>query len=323
MLGEKHMAGVFDAIANTFGIFLMMGVGYYLSAKGWFNDETPRLFAKLVTGLALPCYMIANLTSAFTAESLTAISGNLVIPFMAMISAYIFSILLAKWVQVPLGRRGIFRSMIYMSNTIFVGLPVNMALFGPESLPYVLLYYAANTTMFWTLSVYEIAKDGHNGKSGRMIDTLKNIFSPPFVGFLVAVGLIFAHITLPHFIVDTCRYFGGLVTPLAMLFIGIMLHRFELSNVRINKEVMTILMGRFALAPLIMFAIAWYFQLPPLMFSVFLIQSGMPAMTQTPIIAKSYQADSEYAAVNTAMTNTVSLATIPVYIFLLNYIGII
>jgi len=56
-------------------------------------------------------------------------------------------------------RRGTFASMFSLSNTIFIGLPVNLMLFGDSSLSYALLYYIANTILFWTIGVYGIARD--------------------------------------------------------------------------------------------------------------------------------------------------------------------
>ena len=43
-------------------------------------------------------------------------------------------------------RRGLFISMFFNSNTIFVGLPINQALFGDASIPYVLIYYTVSYT---------------------------------------------------------------------------------------------------------------------------------------------------------------------------------
>jgi predicted permease len=45
---------------------------------------------------------------------------------------------------------------------------------------------------------------------------------------------------------------------------------------------------------------------------VFFIQAGMPAMTQTPILAEAYGADAEYAGLGTSLTTVMSMLTIPV-----------
>jgi len=53
---------------------------------------------------------------------------------------------------------------------------------------------------------------------------------------------------------------------------------------------------------------------------VFVIQAGMPAMTQTSIVAESYDADYKYAAVMTAATTIVSLVSIPLYMTLFSFL---
>ena len=42
---------------------------------------------------------------------------------------------------------------------MYIGLPVNLALFGDEALPFVLLYFFANTVFFWTVGNYSISHD--------------------------------------------------------------------------------------------------------------------------------------------------------------------
>ncbi len=82
-------------------------------------------------------------------------------------------------------RRGLFISMFFNSNTIFVGLPINQALFGDASIPYVLIYYMCNTTFFWTLGTYLIQRDGEGEAEFDLKTSLKKIFSPPLMGFHV------------------------------------------------------------------------------------------------------------------------------------------
>lgn len=50
-------------------------------------------------------------------------------------------------------------TMFTAANTIFMGLPVNMAVFGEKAIPYALLYYICNTTFFFTIGIMLIAKD--------------------------------------------------------------------------------------------------------------------------------------------------------------------
>jgi hypothetical protein len=73
-----------------------------------------------------------------------------------------------------------------------------------------------------------------------------------------------------------------------------------------------VLAGRFLVSPGVMLLLLQLTELPLLMKQVFFVQSIMPAMTQTPILAKVYGADTEYAGIMTSVTTVASLITIPI-----------
>ncbi len=107
-------------------------------------------------------------------------------------------------------RRGLFISMFFNSNTIFVGLPINQALFGDASIPYVLIYYMCNTTFFWTLGTYLIQRDGEGEAEFDLKTSLKKIFSPPLMGFMLGLVIVILHIKLPVFLASDLQYLGSL-----------------------------------------------------------------------------------------------------------------
>jgi len=313
----------FDTIASIFSIVLIIMTGYVFMEKGWLNQEVGKVFSQIITNLAIPSYMLWNLMSTFTKEKLIHIAPGLAVPFLSIVVCYIGGYLVAKLFGIKKEHQGTFYSMFAFSNTIFIGLPVNLALFGEESMPYVLLYYIANTTLFWTIGTNGIRKDGavaqERGQARVNSEMLKKIFSPPLMGFMLAIVFILLDITLPHFLLDTFRYLGNMTTPLSMLFIGIAIYGVKLKNIKISKDMVVILLGRFVIAPLIILGITYALPLPILMKKVFIIQASLPVMTLTAVVAKSHQADAEYAAVMTTVTTISSMITIPIYMLIFQY----
>jgi malate permease and related proteins len=302
------------ALVSVFAILAMIGLGFFLSKRRWFEQGAPALLSRLVVGVALPSYMISNLMTSFDREALVASLGGLPVPFATMVLCYALSLPLGALLRVDKSRRGTFSSMFALSNTIFIGLPVNLMIFGEKSVPYVLLYYIANTSLFWTIGVLGISRDG-GGRSKRVlsVDTAKRIFSPPLVAFLAAACLILVGIRLPEAFLDVCRYLGGMTTPLSMIFIGIVIASVDWKKAKPDAGMVAVMIGRFLVSPAIVFALTSWTLAPELMRKVFIIQASMPAMTQTSIIAKAYGADYEYAAVMTAATTIASMATIPAF----------
>ena len=302
------------------GILVILGmilVGFVIGEKGWFDDKSRGLLAKLVTQVALPCYMLYTITQRFTAADLLKMLPALRFPALSMVILLGIATAVARIFAVRQDRRGLFISMFFNSNTIFVGLPINQALFGDASIPYVLIYYMCNTTFFWTLGTYLIQRDGEGEAQFDIRISLKKVFSPPLMGFLLGLVLVILHIKLPAFLASDLQYLGNLTTPLSMIFIGLSVSHVGVKQLVMGKDQLLILLGRFLVAPLLMATIVYWVPLPSLMKQVFIIQSAMPVMTNAPVVARLYGADSDYAAVMVTETTLTTMVVIPILMLLM------
>ena len=302
------------------GILVILGmilVGFIIGEKGWFDDKSRGLLAKLVTQVALPCYMLYTITQRFTAADLLKMLPALRFPALSMVILLGIATGVARIFAVRQDRRGLFISMFFNSNTIFVGLPINQALFGDASIPYVLIYYMCNTTFFWTLGTYLIQQDGEGEAQFDLKTSLKKVFSPPLMGFLLGLVLVMLQIKLPAFLASDLQYLGNLTTPLSMIFIGLSVSHVGVKQLVLGKEQLLILLGRFLVAPLLMASIVYWVPLPSLMKQVFIIQSAMPVMTNAPVVARLYGADSDYAAVMVTETTLATMVVIPILMLLM------
>ena len=302
------------------GILVILGmilVGFVIGEKGWFDDKSRGLLAKLVTQVALPCYMLYTITQRFTAADLLKMLPALRFPALSMVILLGIATAVAKIFAVRQDRQGLFISMFFNSNTIFVGLPINQALFGDASIPYVLIYYMCNTTFFWTLGTYLIQRDGEGEAQFDLKTSLKKVFSPPLMGFLLGLVLVMLQIKLPAFLASDLQYLGNLTTPLSMIFIGLSVSHVGVKQLVLGKDQLLILFGRFLVAPLLMATIVYWAPLPSLMKQVFIIQSAMPVMTNAPVVARLYGADSDYAAVMVTETTLATMVVIPFLMLLM------
>ena len=302
------------------GILVILGmilVGFVIGEKGWFDDKSRGLLAKLVTQVALPCYMLYTITQRFTAADLLKMLPALRFPALSMVILLGIATGVARIFAVRQDRRGLFISMFFNSNTIFVGLPINQALFGDASIPYVLIYYMCNTTFFWTLGTYLIQRDGEGEAQFDLKTSLKKVFSPPLMGFLLGLVMVMLQIKLPAFLASDLQYLGNLTTPLSMIFIGLSVSHVGVKQLVLGKDQLLILLGRFLVAPLLMASIVYWLPLPSLMKQVFIIQSAMPVMTNAPVVARLYGADSDYAAVMVTETTLATMVVIPFLMLLM------
>ncbi|GMA45777.1 AEC family transporter [Tetragenococcus muriaticus] len=304
-----------EAYLNILVIFSLMFVGYVLSYRQWFSNHTADVFSKLVLNLALPFNMFLTITSNFSKEEFLNLFQGMIIPIMSMLLTMALSIGYRRVFHVKETRKGIFTTIFTCSNTIFIGLPINLAIFGEEAVPYVLLYYIINTTVFWTIGVYFIAFDDPRTKEATVtfhpLAVLKKVFSPALLGFLIGLVWMLLNIEIPAFLADFGTYLANLTTPLSMFIIGIIVYFHGVKNLKLNKDIIGVLLGRFVFSPLIVWGLGQWIPVPSLMLQVFIIQAAMPVQNSIPILARNYQADEEFAASSLGYSVLLYLLYIP------------
>lgn len=303
-------------------IVLMVGTGVILSKKGWISEEVKEFLIKIVVNLALPTLMFKNIYTDFSKRELLEMGSSVLLPLCSISVTMVIGIILAHVLRIREGQKGLFISMFFNSNTIFVGLPVNIALNGEACVPSVMLYYMASTILFWTLGVFFIASDSKTEKKRKLISksSLKSMLSVPLLAFLLAVFWLMTELPMPSWILNTLGYFGNLTTPLSMIFIGTCIAGTSLGSIRMKKEITGVLLGRFLVAPCMMLIILSIHHLPPMTGKVFVIQAAMPVMTNTAILARAYHCDEDYAAMMTILTTLLCMIVVPVYCMIFEWI---
>ena len=105
----------------------------------------------IVERVRRPASIFVSILKYLTIEKLVSLSGGLIYTFLSVIIGYIVAWIMVKILKIKSGRRGTFINTVVNANTIFIGLPLNIALFGNESLPYFLVYYITNTVSTYGL----------------------------------------------------------------------------------------------------------------------------------------------------------------------------
>lgn len=304
---------MFNGINSVLTIFSMIGLGFFFSKKGWFSEETQKLFSKIVVNISLPALTIYNMKIRFTREHLTLSFKGILISFASILLLYTLSLLIAKILRLNKKQASVFSVLFTFANTVFIGFPINISLFGEESIAYALLYYLANTSLFWTIGVYKLSS--YHSESGKKFQFkyLKRIISPAFLSLIVGYIIVLLNIPIPKFLMDSFHYIGSMTVPLSMLFIGISFSVIPIRSIKANTSLWGIIMGRFLLSPVIIFILMSPFAFPALMQNVLILEAGMPVQAQAAIVAKYYDADADFASIAVGFSTFLSIIVIPVY----------
>ena len=300
---------ILQVLASIIPIVFLIVLGFFLHEKKYLSKGLDKNLTFLVMNIALPASVFLSVVNNLTIKTLEELAKPLMIGMIAFAGNYLLSYFLMRVVRVPRGRRGVFLNTIVNANTIFIGMPLNQALFGSQAVSYFLVYYVLNTVSTWTVGSVLIARDGRTEQAGSGKINLKQILSPPILGLLLAIPVLLFGLSLPKPVISSLSYLGSLVTPLSLLYIGIVLSEAGLKSVRFDKDTLVALLGKFILSPALMacallFAGRFGITVPVLLRNTMIVQAAVPALTVLPILAGDADGDVEYAT-NVVVTSTV------------------
>ena len=311
-----------EAFESMLGIMLLTAIGYVLTWRGWVDETTEAFMPRLLVNVVIPPYLMASVVGRFQSEQLWELILGSLVPLASMATGYAVCRALASLLRVQTGRRGLFATASCLSNTIFIGIPVNLALFGESALPYCLVYFFANTLFFWTVGAWSIGGEGAGAvRRPTLLQTARRVLSLPLIGMVLGIALVLAAIPVPRVILDTCGYLGGISTPLALIYVGVVMRRTNWQRLaQMGRDLALCVLCRVALCPLILCAMLAFLDMPRLMEQVFVIQSCLPVMMTVSIYAGYVAADKEFASLMVAGSALTGMLTVPTWMVVIQYL---
>ncbi|WP_165314739.1 AEC family transporter [Weissella sagaensis] len=323
-----------NAIQSVLAIILLMAVGYFAQSKGYFSEGFSNSLSKLIMKIALPVSIFNSMLERFNSSQLSKLAAGLIYVILAILIGYLITSYVVKILKLPRGRRGLMIQAINGANTVFIGMPLNTALFGQTSIPYLLVYYIINTIIVWTLGVWVIAQDdpttGENGQKVKF--DLSHLLPVPLYGFIASLPFVYiaplkhAYESLTFLSQTFVPELGSLVTPLSLIYIGIMLSNFGLKNMKFDSHVLLTLGGRFILSPIIMVVLIllgvhlFGVQLNPVFQQTLIIQSATPTLAVLPIMANEYHGDVKFATNVVVSTSVLFIIVVPIIMMLQTFL---
>lgn len=322
------MSVFLTSVSSVVEIVLIMALGYILRRNNWFADSFGGNIASLITKIALPASIFMSVMKYLTKDKLMGLGVGIIFPALAVIVSYLIAFAAVKLFKIRPGRRGIFINAVANANTIFIGMPLNTALFGNKAMSYFLIYYIVNTVSTWAFGVYLIQNDdptadGKKKERGKI--NWSKLLPMPLVGFVFSIIWLLIGIPVPNFIGQTLTYVGSLVTPLSLIYIGIVLYDAGLNNFRFERDSVLALIGRFIISPLVLIILiklgmGMGVHLPDLMRQTLVVQSATPMLAVLPILAKEAHGDVKYATDVVVMSTVLFVVVVPILMSILQFV---
>ncbi|MBP3371752.1 MAG: AEC family transporter [Clostridia bacterium] len=301
-----------NTINTVLVFFIMIAAGFFLARANVLDEHASGKITKIVLWICVPSVMLVNVFEYFDPEMLKSAGAALLVPFFTVLCGWFLGRLVARLLRLPKNKWGVFAMIFTFSNTVFVGLPVNQALFGDAASVPALFYFLGNTVVFWTLGAWGVRMDAGIDAPFFSWKSLKAILSPSLVTLIISMIWLFSGIPVPTFLMQAAKKLGSPGTPLAMMIAGGVIYRGIKRGTWKRWEVIFSMMGKALILPLLALGFGKLFGLESFLSHIFISQAAMPTMSQSTIVAQNYGADDELASAASVVSMMGLLIIMPI-----------
>lgn len=296
-------------------IFVLLAIpGYLLVKTKVLKAQDSGVLSKILINVGMPALVFG---STLGLELTGALAKSLIVIGALSAAMHLLMYVTSGWLcghKENRKTRAMMRFCATFINSGFVGIPLATAVF-PDNLEIIAYLTVANivmNVMMFTLGTYLVSGD-------KSAISIKNaLLTPVVLAFLagIALNLLGVAKAVPEIVTFT-NHLKGLVTPLAMLVVGMKLAEVSLKRLLTSGRMYYVSLLRLVLYPVVgTVAILLLQRLP--FFGIgnngvlgFFMAMAMPSASLAAVFADRYQSDTESAAFFTLGTTIVSVLTIP------------
>ena len=295
-------------------LFLIMLLGYFIYKIKLVDNNFVGQFTKLILNVTMPCMVLG---SVLKLEERQALGDVLAALFTAVILFFvvlpIIGWLISKLLFVKKKQEGLYVFMNTFPNVGFMGFPIISALCGTTGLFYAAIFNLIFNISLYTLGVWLVSKDTHNGASFNF----KQLCSPGVILAIFALIVYFLNINLPSVIDEAVYSVGSITSPSAMFLIGCSLAKMDVKRVFNDWRVYVWTFIKQIVIPLLLWIPLTLVIKNELVLYVAYILFAMPVANSAVLLATNYNGDAELAAKTVFITTLFSLVSVPVCVLMI------
>jgi predicted permease len=303
-----NFINVFTAILI---LFLIIGLGFFARKHGLLDRTSVHGISHILVNVALPALTISSMQLPYTAETVAIVSQTLFLAFGYYLAAFLFSLVICRFLPASREETGVFRFMLVFPNVGFMGIPVAGAILGPGALLYVILFGLPFNFFIFTMGVWLLAR-GRQERPGPLL-----LMTPGFAASVIGLALFAMGYDIPFPVNTLLDWIGKMTTPLAMLMVGALLATLPISRLAGDWRVTLIAILRLIVMPVIAFVLLVRFVHDPLLLGTVVLLIAMPVAANTVLLSEEYGVDATLASQGVFLSTLLSLLSIPLLAYFL------
>ena len=302
---------------NVLFVFVLLLVpGFFSAKKKYVTPAQMDGFSFLVTNFLWPAMIIDVMANVeFSQEMLEVTFYTAVLSFGYYFVVGTIAYIYWKIRKSTKALHGILTFATTITNTGFIGIPLIGIALGEEAVFIAAIAEVVNDIVVFTVGLM-ILQSGKSEKKGVDFGAM---ISPGFLSVIVGLLIFAFQIQIPDFLGQTLGYLSNAVTPVAMFLLGAQLAEINLKEVLHNKKIVEVMVLRLLVIPAIVtMIIVLFFPGKTLANQVVIMMAAMPSAACLAIFSRTYQLDYKFATTCTLSTTLGLLASLPIWLVVLN-----
>lgn len=296
---------------QIFVLFIMMACGFALVKFGVLKSEDSRVLSRLSVYLVLPC----SILKAFQIDYTDQIAAGFLLAVAAAVLLHILLFVLGAIFQKTLHLDPVEKTSVLYSNAGNIIIPLVTAILGGEWVIYASAFMCVQLFFLWThAQSLMMGKGNFNWK--------KIVLNPNLIAIAVGLVLFFAKMKLPTVLGNAVNSLASVIGPMSMLMTGMLLAAVDFKKVFTNGRIYILTLLRMVVCPGVEVAFLKYSGLALLVpdgatiLLISLLATTTPCASTVTQLALLHGRDANYASAINALTTLVSIATMPLMVWL-------
>ena len=291
---------------------IVMLIGVYGAKKKILKPD----FNRGLTWLVINVFLVASIFSSVISMDASSLSAKefgwiMLLLWVTYILSYLIGAIVVR--VLPVGKEKAPQLELLMStvNTLFVTLPVVETVYGAKGAFIVALGCIPFNVILFTYGVARL----RGGTEGGF--RLKDILSTPLLATIAATLLFLLRVPVPGAVRSILSAISAATVPLSMLLVGSSLGSVQLGKALRDKNMLLLIAERFLLAPVITFFVMRLFGADEMLRNIMVITAATPSAIIVTALSLQTGRSGEYSSEGILLTTLLSLATIPVTVYLI------
>ena len=233
-----------------------------------------------------------------------------IVAFVVVVSAFVTKLLFEDKKEYSIAT-----VVAIIGNTGNLGIPINIAIFGEESIPYTTVVNLVNVFVVYTIGVFYYSRGSFDTKT-----SLKNIFKLPILWAAIIAILLGIYGYKPNGVILNTLMMGAYASMTMQLFLfGIYLYGTKIKEIS-KTLIVWVLTLKFIILPLIAFIVLVNIELDSMIKGIIFIELMMPLAVANVNLASLYDCKPRVVTALVFISSFVFLGVIFVAVEVLRYL---